>query len=160
MEQQKPTLVALITSEAGRTIRDAISEIREAIDFCRYYAEQAHQHFSSPIELPGPTGEQNLLSLHGRGVFLCISPWNFPLAIFTGQIVAALAAGNTVVAKPAESTSLVATFATQLFLRAGVPVDALQLITGTGGITGKLALTNHQISGVALSSRKSGQIKY
>ncbi|MDX2463879.1 MAG: bifunctional proline dehydrogenase/L-glutamate gamma-semialdehyde dehydrogenase PutA [Porticoccus sp.] len=151
LEQQKPTLVALITSEAGRTIRDAISEIREAIDFCRYYAEQAHQHFSSPIELPGPTGEQNLLSLHGRGVFLCISPWNFPLAIFTGQIAAALAAGNTVVAKPAESTSLIATFATQLFLQAGVPVDALQLIVGNGGSSGKLALTNSQVSGVAFT---------
>jgi len=88
-------------SEAGKTITDAVSEVREAVDFCRYYALQARKNFAAPSLLEGPTGELNELSLHGRGVFACISPWNFPLAIFTGQVVAALAAGNAVVAKPA-----------------------------------------------------------
>jgi RHH-type proline utilization regulon transcriptional repressor/proline dehydrogenase/delta 1-pyrroline-5-carboxylate dehydrogenase len=95
--------------------------VREAIDFCRYYAAQAREKFSGPILLPGPTGEQNSLSLHGRGVFVCISPWNFPLAIFVGQIAAALAAGNTVVAKPAEQTPLVAALAVELLHIAGIP---------------------------------------
>jgi RHH-type proline utilization regulon transcriptional repressor/proline dehydrogenase/delta 1-pyrroline-5-carboxylate dehydrogenase len=95
--------------------------VREAIDFCRYYAAQAREKFSEPILLPGPTGERNSLSLHGRGVFVCISPWNFPLAIFVGQIAAALAAGNTVVAKPAEQTPLVAALAVELLHAAGIP---------------------------------------
>lgn len=151
MEQQMPALMALIISEAGRTIQDALSEVREAIDFCRYYAAQANKHFSNPTILPGPTGEQSQLSLHGRGVFLCISPWNFPLAIFTGQIAAALAAGNTVVAKPAKSTPLVATLAVQLFHQSGIPVDALQLIVGSSGLVSKLMLTNKKISGVAFT---------
>jgi len=151
MEQQMPALMALIISEAGRTIKDALSEIREAIDFCRYYAVQANKHFSNPITLPGPTGEQSQLSLHGRGVFLCISPWNFPLAIFTGQIAAALAAGNTVVAKPAKSTPLIATLAVQIFHQSGIPVDTLQLIVGISDVVGKLMLTNNKISGVVFT---------
>ncbi len=151
MEQQHPALMALISAEAGKTIGDALSEVREAVGFCRYYALQARRHFSRPMMLAGPTGEQNQLSLHGRGVFFCISPWNFPLAIFTGQVTAALAAGNTVIAKPAESTSLVATFATKLFHQAGVPVNALQLVTGNGSEIGKRILTNPDISGVAFT---------
>jgi RHH-type proline utilization regulon transcriptional repressor/proline dehydrogenase/delta 1-pyrroline-5-carboxylate dehydrogenase len=107
MQGRLPELVALLVREGGRTQADAISEVREAIDFCRYYAAQAKEKFSEPIQLPGPTGERNSLSLHGRGVFVCISPWNFPLAIFVGQVAAALAAGNCVVAKPAEQTPLV-----------------------------------------------------
>jgi RHH-type proline utilization regulon transcriptional repressor/proline dehydrogenase/delta 1-pyrroline-5-carboxylate dehydrogenase len=114
MQGRLPELVALIVREGGRTQADAVSEVREAIDFCRYYAAQAREKFSQPIPLPGPTGERNSLSLHGRGVFVCISPWNFPLAIFVGQIAAALAAGNTVVAKPAEQTPLVAALAVEL----------------------------------------------
>ena len=151
LEQKIPTLMSIIVAEAGRTIADALAEVREAIDFCRYYAEQAIQHFSTPISLPGPTGEQNQLSLHGHGVFLCISPWNFPLAIFTGQIAAALAAGNTVVAKPAKSTPLIATYAVKLFHEAGIPVNALHLVTGPGGTTGKLMLTNKNLSGVSFT---------
>lgn len=151
IEKNRSTLMALIGAEAGRTIGDALSEVREAVDFCRYYALQARRHFTRPRELPGPTGELNQLSLHGRGVFFCISPWNFPLAIFTGQITAALAAGNTVIAKPAESTSLVATFATQLFHQVGIPADVLHLITGNGGNIGKRILTNNAISGVAFT---------
>ncbi|MQM30693.1 MAG: bifunctional proline dehydrogenase/L-glutamate gamma-semialdehyde dehydrogenase, partial [Candidatus Accumulibacter phosphatis] len=96
MQEGLPELVALIVREGGRIQVDAVSEVREAIDFCRYYAAQAREKFAAPIELPGPTGESNSLSLHGRGVFVCISPWNFPLAIFVGQVAAALAAGNTV----------------------------------------------------------------
>lgn len=151
LEQEMPTLMSIIVAEAGRTIADALAEVREAIDFCRYYAEQAIQHFSTPISLPGPTGEQNQLSLHGRGVFLCISPWNFPLAIFTGQIAAALAAGNTVVAKPASSTPLIATFAIRLFHKAGIPVNNLQLVIGFGGVTSELMLTNKYLSGVVFT---------
>ncbi len=94
-------LVRLLVKEAGKTLPDAIAEVREAEDFCRYYAAQAREHFAEPTVLPGPTGEDNKLSLRGRGVFACISPWNFPLAIFLGQVTAALVAGNSVVAKPA-----------------------------------------------------------
>jgi RHH-type proline utilization regulon transcriptional repressor/proline dehydrogenase/delta 1-pyrroline-5-carboxylate dehydrogenase len=128
LQHRLPELVALIVREGGRTQADAVSEVREAIDFCRYYAAQAREKFAEPILLPGPTGERNSLSLHGRGVFVCISPWNFPLAIFVGQVAAALAAGNTVVAKPAEQTPLVAALAVELLhsrrragRRAGLP---------------------------------------
>src|SRR5471030_2800327 len=99
----------LAIAEAGKTLPDAMAEIREAVDFCRYYAAEGRRLFGAPIVLPGVTGESNQLSLHGRGVFACISPWNFPLAIFTGQVTAALAAGNCVIAKPAEQTPLIAT---------------------------------------------------
>ncbi|NND43776.1 MAG: bifunctional proline dehydrogenase/L-glutamate gamma-semialdehyde dehydrogenase PutA, partial [Xanthomonadales bacterium] len=120
-EEHMPELMALSIREAGKTINDAIAEVREAVDFLRYYALQARRHFAAPMELPGPTGERNTLSLHGRGVFACISPWNFPLAIFTGQVAAALAAGNTVLAKPAEQTPLIAAKAVALLHAAGVP---------------------------------------
>ena len=118
LEANCEELMGIITAEAGRTIDDALSEVREAIDFCRYYAQQARAHFELR-SLPGPTGEVNELSLHGRGTFLCISPWNFPLAIFTGQVAAALAAGNAVIAKPAEQTPLIGARAVRLFQRAG-----------------------------------------
>src|SRR5699024_2333953 len=111
---------------------DAISEVREAVDFLRYYAHRAQQEFAGGQALPGPTGESNELRLHGRGVFVCISPWNFPLAIFTGQIAAALAAGNAAIAKPAEQTSLVGFRAVQLLLEAGVPTEVLQFLPGSG----------------------------
>ena len=107
LDARRADFHALLVREAGKTIGDAISEAREAIDFCRYYALQARRQFS-PQRLDGPTGELNELSMHGRGVFACISPWNFPLAIFAGQVTAALAAGNAVVAKPAEPTPLIA----------------------------------------------------
>ena len=145
------SLVTLIVREAGRTLADAIAEVREAIDFCRYYAHQARQQFGGPVTLAGPTGEDNRLSLHGRGVFLCISPWNFPLAIFTGQVAAALAAGNAVIAKPAGQTPLVATLATELFHRAGVPGDVLQLLPGDGKTLGNLLLPDLRIAGVAFT---------
>src|SRR5690606_6049034 len=128
-------LMALVIREGGRTIPDALSELREAVDFCRYYAARARADLESRSR-PGPTGERNVLSLHGRGVFACISPWNFPLAIFTGQIVAALVAGNAVIAKPAEQTPLVAARAVHLLHEAGVPVDALHLLPGDGATVG------------------------
>ncbi len=145
------TLMALIVAEAGRTVADALSEVREAIDFCRYYALQARNQFARGLSLPGPTGEDNHLSLHGRGVFLCISPWNFPLAIFTGQVAAALAAGNAVIAKPAAQTPLAATLATQLMHRAGIPPEILQLLPGDGRTLGKLLLPDQRIAGVAFT---------
>ena len=125
-------LMAVIVREAGKTLEGAQGDVREAIDFLRYYANEARRVFAGPILLPGPTGERNVLSLHGRGPFACISPWNFPLAIFTGQVAAALAAGNTVLAKPAEQTPITAFLATKLLHQAGVPGDVLHLLTGSG----------------------------
>ncbi|MCX2779949.1 bifunctional proline dehydrogenase/L-glutamate gamma-semialdehyde dehydrogenase PutA [Microbulbifer thermotolerans] len=144
-------LTALICMEAGRTLNDGISEVREAVDFCRYYANGARQHFSEPQPLPGPTGESNQLYLCGRGVFVAISPWNFPLAIFTGQVVAALASGNAVLAKPAEQTPLIAARAVQLMHEAGVPEKVLHLITGTGATVGKPLIEDPRLSGVAFT---------
>ena len=144
-------LMALIVAEAGRTIEDALSEVREAIDFCRYYAQQGRIRFSSPRNLPGPTGEINELSLHGRGVFLCISPWNFPLAIFTGQVVAALVTGNSVIAKPAEQTPLIAARAISLMLEAGVPPGVLHLLPGEGARVGGALVNDQRISGVVFT---------
>lgn len=150
MQERLPELLALIVREGGRTQGDAISEVREAIDFCRYYAAQAREKFAEPILLPGPTGERNSLSLHGRGVFVCISPWNFPLAIFVGQIAAALAVGNTVVAKPAEQTPLVAMLSVQILHTAGVPVDALAFVPG-GGQIGAALVADPRCGGVAFT---------
>ena len=150
MQGRLPELLALLVREGGRTQADSVSEVREAIDFCRYYGAQAQEKFSAPIPLPGPTGERNSLSLHGRGVFVCISPWNFPLAIFVGQIAAALAAGNTVVAKPAEQTPLVAALAVELFHRAGIPGDALAFLPGDGRI-GAALVAAPECAGVAFT---------
>lgn len=141
-EANKHEIIALCTREAGKVLQDGIDEVREAVDFCRYYAQEAVKNWGEPIVLPGPTGETNELHISGRGVFVCISPWNFPFAIFTGQIVAALVTGNTVVAKPAETTNLVAYRAVQLMHEAGVPVEALQLVCGRGSVVGS-ALSAH-----------------
>ncbi len=146
-----PELIHLISREAGRTLKDALAEVREAIDFCHYYAAQARLHFVAASSLSGPTGEQNLLALHGRGVFACISPWNFPLAIFTGQVIAALAAGNAVVAKPAEQTPLVAARAVALMHAAGIPDTVLHLLPGTGGEVGSRLVADPRVSGVAFT---------
>lgn len=150
LEAQIPELMGVIVSEAGRTLEDALSEIREAIDFCRYYAQQARQNLTDPIKLPGPTGELNELSLHGRGVFLCISPWNFPLAIFMGQVSAALVAGNAVIAKPAEQTPLIAFEAVKLLHEAGIPEDILHLLPG-GKSVGAALVADDRIAGVAFT---------
>lgn len=114
LEENRLELVALCIREAGKTITDAHSEIREAVDFCRYYAHAAIELFACPVDLPEPTGEENQFYQYGRGIFVCISPWNFPIAILIGQITAALASGNTVIAKPAEQTPLIAMRCIQL----------------------------------------------
>jgi RHH-type proline utilization regulon transcriptional repressor/proline dehydrogenase/delta 1-pyrroline-5-carboxylate dehydrogenase len=142
-------LIALSQSEGGKTIDDCVSEVREAADFCRYYAAQARVALV-PQDLPGPTGENNQLRYRGRGVFVCISPWNFPLAIFTGQVAAALAAGNTVVAKPAEQTPLIAYEAVKLMHEAGVPASALHLVPGDGKV-GAMLTSHAHIAGVAFT---------
>ena len=150
-ESHRAELMALAVREAGKTIPDAVSELREAVDFCRYYAERARADFAQPLVLPGPTGERNELSLRARGVFACISPWNFPLAIFTGQVAAALAAGNAVIAKPAEQTPLIAMLAVELMHRAGVPADALHLLPGDGPSVGAALVADPRVSGVAFT---------
>jgi RHH-type transcriptional regulator, proline utilization regulon repressor / proline dehydrogenase / delta 1-pyrroline-5-carboxylate dehydrogenase len=150
LEQRMPQFIALCTREAGKTIPDGIAEVREAVDFLRYYALQAREQFR--IEpLPGPTGESNTLQLSGRGVFVCISPWNFPLAIFTGQVAAALAAGNAVLAKPAEQTNLVGYYAVRLLHEAGVPEDVLQFVPGDGASVGAKLTSDPRVSGVAFT---------
>ncbi|MFP4314497.1 MAG: bifunctional proline dehydrogenase/L-glutamate gamma-semialdehyde dehydrogenase PutA, partial [Alphaproteobacteria bacterium] len=132
-------LMALCVYEAGKTIRDAHLEIREAVDFCRYYAQQGRKIFNTDGQkMPGPTGESNILYNYARGTFVCISPWNFPLAIFTGQITAALMAGNAVIAKPAEQTCIIAHKVVQLMHQAGVPKNVLQLALGDGKVGGAL----------------------
>ncbi|MGB2818059.1 MAG: bifunctional proline dehydrogenase/L-glutamate gamma-semialdehyde dehydrogenase PutA [Burkholderiaceae bacterium] len=149
-ESAHDELAALIVREGGRTMLDAHLEVREAIDFCRYYAAIGRERMR-PQPLPGPVGESNVLHLGGRGVFVCISPWNFPLAIFGGQIAAALVAGNAVVAKPAEQTPLVAFRAVQLMHEAGVPAEVLHLVLGDGETVGR-ALTSHpRVAGVAFT---------
>jgi RHH-type proline utilization regulon transcriptional repressor/proline dehydrogenase/delta 1-pyrroline-5-carboxylate dehydrogenase len=150
LEVRIPAFITLCQIEAGKTLADALNEVREAVDFCRYYAQRARSDFA-PRELPGPTGESNRIILEGRGVFACISPWNFPLAIFTGQITAALASGNCVIAKPAGQTPLIATLATQLLHEAGIPKDVLQLLPGSGADVGAALVNDPRIAGVAFT---------
>ncbi|MBU2533932.1 MAG: L-glutamate gamma-semialdehyde dehydrogenase, partial [Alphaproteobacteria bacterium] len=149
-EQNRPRLMAAMIREAGKTIPNAHDDLREAVDFLRYYANEARRTMAGPERLPGPTGEVNHLRLHGRGPFACISPWNFPVAIFTGQIAAALAAGNTVLSKPAEQASLTAYLATRLFHEAGVPGDVLQLLPG-GGDVGAALVADERVRGICFT---------
>src|ERR1700686_605861 len=150
LDRRRAHFIALLQREGGKTLDDALSEVREAIDFCRYYAAEGHKLFGHGETMPGPTGESNVLQLRGRGVFIAISPWNFPLAIFTGQITAALMAGNSVVAKPAEQTPLIAAEAVRLLQQAGIPASALHLLPGDGSIGA--ALTAHpDIAGVVFT---------
>jgi len=151
LEARMGEFIALCTKEAGKTIPDGIAEVREAVDFLRYYAGQARRLFAQPEKLPGPTGEHNELQLHGRGVFVCISPWNFPLAIFIGQVAAALAAGNAVIAKPAEQTTLVGFHAVKLLHEAGVPAAALQYLPGDGATVGAALTRDPRVAGVAFT---------
>ncbi|NBC34686.1 MAG: bifunctional proline dehydrogenase/L-glutamate gamma-semialdehyde dehydrogenase PutA [Alphaproteobacteria bacterium] len=151
LEENRAELMALAVLEAGKILPDALAEVREAVDFCRYYAAEARRLMAGPQELPGPTGEENTLSLGGRGVFVCISPWNFPLAIFTGQVAAALVAGNAVLAKPAEQTPLIAHRAVRLFREAGVPPEVLQLLPGDGAAVGGRLVGDPRTAGVAFT---------
>jgi RHH-type proline utilization regulon transcriptional repressor/proline dehydrogenase/delta 1-pyrroline-5-carboxylate dehydrogenase len=149
-EQHREELFSLCIREAGKTLVDAVLEVREAVDFLRYYASEARRLFRAPVPLPGPTGELNELRLHGRGVFACISPWNFPLAIFIGPVAAALAAGNAAIAKPAEQTPLIGARAIELMHMAGIPQAIVQMLPGDGKVGA--ALTSHPlIGGVAFT---------
>ena len=150
LEERMPQYIALCTKEAGKTIPDGIAEVREAVDFLRYYAGQARKIFAVEA-LPGPTGESNTLQLAGRGVFVCISPWNFPLAIFMGQVAAALAAGNSVIAKPAEQTNLIGYAAVKLMHEAGVPEAVLQFLPGDGATVGAALTRDARVAGVAFT---------
>ncbi|MCC6921077.1 MAG: bifunctional proline dehydrogenase/L-glutamate gamma-semialdehyde dehydrogenase PutA [Alphaproteobacteria bacterium] len=151
LERDRGLLVGLCIREAGKTLANGLSDVREAIDFLRYYASVARTEFGAPHPRPGPTGERNTLSLHGRGVFACISPWNFPAAIFTGQIAAALAAGNAVVAKPAEQTPLIAHALVRLLHEAGVPPSVLHLVLGDGPSVGAALTGDPRIAGVCFT---------
>ena len=157
IETQRGQFIALLQAEGGKTLDDALSEVREAVDYCRYYALEARRLFRD-VELPGPAGEDNILRHRGRGVFVCISPWNFPLAIFLGQVVAALVSGNCVVAKPAEQTPLIAFEAVKLLHSAGVAKEALQLVLGDGAIGAALVQHAH-VAGVAFTGSTDVALK-
>jgi RHH-type proline utilization regulon transcriptional repressor/proline dehydrogenase/delta 1-pyrroline-5-carboxylate dehydrogenase len=150
LDARLPEFCALLVKEAHKTMGDCVAEVREAVDFCRYYANQAEACLQDQV-LPGPTGESNLLRLHGRGVFVCISPWNFPLAIFAGQVVAALVAGNTVAAKPAEQTPVVARRFVALLHEVGVPADAVQWLHGAGETVGAALVADARTAGVCFT---------
>jgi len=150
LEDNKYEIYSLLIREGGKSVQDSIGEVREAIDFCNYYALQAEKIIQDTI-LPGPTGEQNILSWHPRGTFLCISPWNFPLAIFLGQIIAALVAGNTVLAKAAGQTSLIANFVVKLAYKAGIPTRALQFLIASGSSIGETIVSDNRIKGIAFT---------
>ncbi len=151
LEARRSFFIALMVREAGKTLPDALGEVREAADFCRYYAELCRMHFAVPEQLSGPTGESNVLSLQGRGTFVCISPWNFPLAIFLGQITAAFAAGNAVIAKPAEQTPVIAFEAVKLLLEAGMPPAAIGFLPGKGEVIGAMLVADLRVDGVAFT---------
>ena len=150
LDARLPEFCALLVKEAHKTLGDCIAEVREAVDFCRYYADQAEERLQEQV-LPGPTGESNVLRLHGRGVFVCISPWNFPLAIFAGQVVAALVAGNTVAAKPAEQTPVVARRLIALLHEVGVPADAVAWLHGLGETVGAALVAHPLTAGVCFT---------
>jgi RHH-type proline utilization regulon transcriptional repressor/proline dehydrogenase/delta 1-pyrroline-5-carboxylate dehydrogenase len=151
LENHREELMALLVREAGKTLGDAISEVREAVDFCRYYAMEARRLMGTSLTLPGPTGEVNQLSLQGRGIFVCISPWNFPLAIFLGQVAAALTAGNCVIAKPAQQTPLIAHRAVQLAHQAGIPGNVLHFLPGKGRVLGPKLASDPRTAGVVFT---------
>ncbi len=150
LDARLPEFYGLLVKEAHKTLGDCVAEVREAVDFFRYYADQAELRLATQV-LPGPTGESNELHLHGRGVFVCISPWNFPLAIFAGQVAAALVAGNSVAAKPAEQTPFVAQRLVALLHEAGVPQEALALLHGPGETVGAALVADARTAGVCFT---------
>jgi RHH-type proline utilization regulon transcriptional repressor/proline dehydrogenase/delta 1-pyrroline-5-carboxylate dehydrogenase len=159
LERETARFVAILVAEGGKTVPDSIAEVREAVDFLRYYAARAEESFGKALPLPGPTGESNRLGFRGRGAFACISPWNFPLAIFTGQVTAALAAGNSVIAKPAEQTQLVAAAMVRLLHASGIPGDVLHFLPGRGSKIGPTLTGDPRIAGVAFTgSTETGQL--
>src|SRR5438067_3612431 len=150
-EKHREEFFSLCIREGGKTLIDAVLEVREAVDFLRFYAAEARRQFTRPMPLPGPTGEQNELRLHGRGVFASISPWNFPLAIFTGLVSAPLAAGNAVIAKPAGQTPLIGALAVELMHRAGIPRDVVELAPGPGRVVGGTLTAHPLLAGVVFT---------
>jgi RHH-type proline utilization regulon transcriptional repressor/proline dehydrogenase/delta 1-pyrroline-5-carboxylate dehydrogenase len=150
-EEHAEEFFSLCIREGGKTLVDAVLEVREAVDFLRFYASEARRQFTRPLPLPGPTGEQNELRLHGRGVIAAISPWNFPLAIFTGLMSAPLAAGNAVIAKPAGQTPLIGALAVELMHQAGVPRDIVQLAPGSGRVVGGTLTAHPLLAGVVFT---------
>jgi RHH-type proline utilization regulon transcriptional repressor/proline dehydrogenase/delta 1-pyrroline-5-carboxylate dehydrogenase len=150
LEAEAPSFLALLAAEGGKTLDDGVSEVREAVDYCRYYAAEARRLMRAGTPMPGPTGEDNRLSYRSRGPFVCISPWNFPLAIFLGQVTAALATGNSVVAKPAEQTPFVAAAAVSLLHRAGIPNWALHFVPGDGEV-GAALVADPRVAGIAFT---------
>ena len=159
LDEKRDELIQILCVEGRKTLSDCIAEIREAIDFCYYYANQARQLLDSPIELPGPTGELNNLSYHARGVFVCIAPWNFPLAIFLGQAIAALVTGNTVLVKPSHQTPRIGLFATELAHKAGVPKDAFQFMHCNGVDVSEYLLTDSRVKGVVFTGSTDTAIR-
>ncbi len=155
LDEKRGLFLKLLIQEGKKTLSDAVSELREAADFCRYYGVESLRHFETPQTLTGPTGEQNELTLRGRGVFACISPWNFPLAIFMGQVTAALAAGNGVIAKPASQTPLIAYHAIQVLYEAGVPREVLHFLHGRGSVVGTPLLKDLRVNGVVFTGSTS-----
>lgn len=155
IEERHGLFLSLLMKEGKKTLPDAISELREAVDYCRYYAVESLKHFATPQMLRGPTGELNQLVLRGRGVFACISPWNFPLAIFIGQVTAALASGNAVIAKPASLTPLIAYHAVQILHEAGVPREVLHYLHGRGSVLGTPLVEDLRVSGVVFTGSTS-----
>lgn len=151
MEEHMAELMALCSREGGKLLTDGVDEIKEAVDFCRFYAMRAEEDFGEAIVLPGPTGESNRLMMGGKGVFAAISPWNFPVAIFCGQVVAAAVAGNTVLAKPAEQTSIIAHRVIELLHEAGMPRDVVQLLPGDGPTVGSVLTSDPRITGVVFT---------
>ena len=151
LDEQRPVLMAMLIREGGKTIPDALSEVREAIDYGYYYAALAREQLEKPQILRGPTGESNQFGFHGRGVIVCISPWNFPLAIFMGQILAALAAGNTVIAKPAKQTPRIALEAIRILHEAGIPQDVLHCVIGEGSRIGSQLVEDPRVQGVVFT---------
>jgi RHH-type proline utilization regulon transcriptional repressor/proline dehydrogenase/delta 1-pyrroline-5-carboxylate dehydrogenase len=150
VERDRAKLMAVLVREGGKTLADAQGEVRETVDFLRYYAIEARRLMSGAVQLKGTTGETNALELRGRGPFACISPWNFPVAIFVGQVAAALAAGNTVLAKPAEQTPIAGFLAASILHEAGVPTDVLHLLTG-GAAVGAALVKDPRIKGIAFT---------
>lgn len=155
LEKKRGLFLKLLIEEGKKTLPDAVAELREAVDFCRYYANEAIQHYGGPKTLLGPTGELNQLSLRGRGVFACVSPWNFPLAIFMGQVTAALASGNAVIAKPASPTPRIAFEAIQVLYEAGVPKEVLHFLYGSGSVLGTPLIKDLRVSGVVFTGSTS-----
>ncbi|MCF6317992.1 MAG: bifunctional proline dehydrogenase/L-glutamate gamma-semialdehyde dehydrogenase PutA [Proteobacteria bacterium] len=148
MQKNQTQLMHLLRHEAGKSLADSISELKEAIDFCRYYAHHANLKMANGIKMPGPTGESNFLTLQGKGTFVCISPWNFPLAIYVGQIVAALVTGNCVIAKPADQTSIIGYYVARLIHQAGIPGSVFQFVPGPGKVIGNVLCQSPKTTGV------------